>query len=377
LRRAVVLAGLAAVMVTADPAFPQIDPEPRANLELGVEGPIRGDGPISGYAFFLWNRPHFIEEDWYARVVLAPTFLMSDLVIDSWPSSGHAIGLGVAGGFFPYNFDEFRKGSHQEKESFWGHGGEVALTYYQRFLIADVLPLEGQLRLRPQYVVYQRNGTDPRFRIPADTAIHSGRAGLRLGGVPPELLPDLALELSVWYEPSYRDVAEPYGFAARLQELEHFTQRTWARAGGILTLSKHHTARVFLTAGTSEHSDPLSSFRLGSSLPFRSEFPLILHGYYLEEVFARRFWLLNVSYRFPLRPGVERVKLQFSFDYARVDYATGHDLPRHGLRGVGVDLSIVLTQHTRLMLGYGYGLDAPRSGGFGGQEAHALLELKF
>ncbi len=377
MRRALVLSLLGTVLATAAPAFAQIDPEPRANLELGLEGPLRGKGNASGYAFFLWNRPHFLEEDWYLRVILAPTYLTSELVLDRWPAEGHAIGLGIAGGFFPYNFDEFRGGSHREEESFWGHGGEVTLSYYRRILITDILPLEGQLRLRPQYVVYQRNGTDPRFRIPGDTAIYSGRAGLRLGGVPPELAPDLALELSAWYEPSYRDVAGAYGFPDRPQDLEHFTQRTWARAGGILTLSEHHTARAFLTAGTAEHSDALSSFRLGSSLPFRSEFPLILHGYYLEEVFARRFWLLNLAYRFPLSSDLDRVKLQLSFDYARVDYADGHRLPRHGLRGLGVDFCITLTKRATLMLGYGYGLDAPRNGGFGGQEAHALLELKF
>jgi hypothetical protein len=128
-----------------------------------------------------------------------------------------------------------------------------------------------------------------------------------------------------------------------------------------------------LTAGTAENADALSSFRLGSALPFRSEFPPILHGYYVEEVFARRFWLLNFAYRFPILPDSERVKLQLSFDYARVDYASGHELPRHGLRGVGV----AVTRRLSLMLGWGYGFDALRNGSFGGQEAHALMEVKF
>jgi len=143
------------------------------------------------------------------------------------------------------------------------------------------------------------------------------------------------------------------------------------------TLADRHTARVFLTAGTTESSDALSSFRLGSALPFRSEFPLILHGYFVEEVFARRFWLLNLACRFPLPPVPDRVKLQLSFDWAHVDYAPGHRLPRNDLRGVGADLCIAITRQVTLMLGYGYGLDAPRGGGFGGQEAHALLEYKF
>ncbi len=359
------------------PAAGQLDPEPRANLELGVEGPLRGDGPVSGYGFFLWNRPHLLGEDLYLRAIFAPTYLTSELVLDRWPADGHAIGVGLGGGFFPYDFEEFRGGAHVEDESFWGHGGELTVTYYRRLLLAGVLPLEGQLRLRPQYVVYQRNGTDSRFRLPPDTPIYSGRAGLRLGGVPPELAPDLALETSVWYEPSYRVETRPYGFPERPQSLEHLTQRAWARTGGILTLFERHTLSGFFTAGTAEHSDALSSFRLGSSLPFRSEFPLILHGYYLEEVFARRFWLVNVTYRFPLTERLDWIKLQLAYDYARVDYATGHRLPRHGLGGLGVDVSLALTHRLTLMLGWGYGFDAPRHGGFGGQEAHTLLEYKF
>ena len=356
----------------------QIDPEPRANLELGLEGPLRGNGPTSGYAFFLWNRPHFIEEDWYWRVVVAPTYLQSDLVRDRWPGPGHAVGLGLAGGFFPYNFEEFRDGTHKSRESFWGHGGEVALSYYRRLRIAEQLPLEGQLRLRPQYVVYQRSGeTDGQFRLPADTPIYSGRAGIRVGGEPPELLPEVALEASAWYEASFRPHTEPYGFPDAPVRTSQTAQQVWGRVGGIVTLAKTHTARVFLTGGTSAAADALTSYRLGSALPFRREFPLVLHGYFVDEVFARRFWLLNVAYRFPIWPGGERVKLQLAFDYAMVEYLAGHALPRRGLRGVGADLNIALTDWAMLVLGYGYGWDAPRDGKFGGHEANALIEFKF
>ncbi len=53
----------------------------------------------------------------------------------------------------------------------------------------------------------------------------------------------------------------------------------------------------------------------------------MLHGYNIEEVFARRFWLANVAYRFPIWPGQDRVHLQLLADYARVDYLRDHRLP--------------------------------------------------
>jgi len=39
---------------------------------------------------------------------------------------------------------------------------------------------------------------------------------------------------------------------------------------------------------------------MGGGLRLRAEFPLLLHGYYVEEIFARRFWLMNLAYRFDL-----------------------------------------------------------------------------
>jgi hypothetical protein len=355
----------------------QIDPEPRRNLELGVEGPLKGNGPISGYGFFLWNQPHFIDEDWYLRVVFAPTFLISDLVRDRWPAPGHAVGVGLGGGSFPYNFDEFRNGSHIQRESFWGHGVEATASYYRRLKLFDLLPVEGSVRVHPQYVFYQRSDTAHRFRLPDATPIYGGRVGIRAGGEPPELFPDVALEVSAWYEVNWRQQAEAYGFPETPIQTQSTPQQAWARAGGIFSITKNQSGRLFLTGGTSRDADPLSSYRLGSSLPFRREFPLVLHGYYVDEVFAHHFWLMNASYRFPLWPGSKRFRLQLAFDYARVGYLAGHALPRRDLRGLGADLSVALTERATLVLGYGYGWDAPRDHSFGGHEANALIEFKF
>ncbi len=369
---------LALLLVLARPAAAQPDPEPRANLEVGVEGPLRGESTLAGYAFLLWNRPHFPADDESLRVVIAPTYLESELVRNDWPWGGHAVGLGISGGGFRFGHEEFRRGQHLEGESFWGHGVEVPLSYYPGTTIAGVLPLEGQIRLTPGYHVYQRSlGTRDHFELPPDSELLTGRLGLRLGGVPPELLPNLALEASIWYEATYRAHAGRYGLAERPQELEHLTHRAWARLAAVLTPARGHTIEVATTAGVTADTDPLSSFRLGSALPFRSEFPLILHGYFVEEIFARRFWLVNASYRFPAWPGAQRVQLRLGVDYAYVDYLAGHALPRRSLRGLSADVSIALARKVTLLLGYGYGADAPRGGTFGGHEAIALVELKF
>ena len=117
--------------------------------------------------------------------------------------------------------------------------------------------------------------------------------------------------------------------------------------------------------------------RLGGGLRMRAEFPLLLHGYYVDEVFARRFVLANLSYRFPIWPGQDRVHLELVGDYARVGYIRNHHLPRSGLAGVGATLSFALIKGLTLAVGYGYGVDAPRNRGFGGHEITTLLEYKY
>ena len=378
-RHRVPLAGLVLfpVFVTL-PAFAQPDPEPRAYLEVGTEVPLKGNAPINGYAFFLWNRPHYPNPDQYLRVVVAPTYLLTELVQDHWPFGRHAVSIGLNGGGLRYGHEEYRDGSYKEAESFWGHGAELPLSYYAGTKLFDKLPLQGQIRVTPSFIVYQDSfDTAERFELPPDTGLVTGRVGLRLGGVPPELFPKVALEASAWYEAAYRTETGTFGFPERPEELESLSQHAWGRVAAVLSPADRHTIDVFLTAGLSHDADLLSSFRLGSALPFRTEFPLILHGYFVEEIFAKRFWLLNASYRFPAWPGSRAVYLRIAGDIAGVEYIDGHSLPRKHLHGVGADLSVAITPRVTVVAGYGYGFDAPRNGGFGGHEAHALIELKF
>jgi hypothetical protein len=243
--------------------------------------------------------------------------------------------------------------------------------------VGGLLPLEAQIRANPKYVWYDRTSdTSRHFHLPDNTLIYDVRAGVRLGGVPPELFPNAALEASLWHAVSYREQAGRYGLAERPEETQHLTQRTWTRLGGIYTFSGTQ-ASAFLNAGIAEDTDALSSFRLGGGLRLRAEFPLMLHGYNVEEVFARRFWLVNLAYRFPIWPDQDRVHLQLLADYARIDYVQGHRLPRSGLAGVGANLSVALTKRVTLVGGYGYGIDAPRRHGFGGHEVDAQFEFKY
>ena len=340
--------GSAQVPARVAAPYTLMDDGDRLNLEFGAETPLRGNGPLTGYGYFFYTRPHFLDEDLYLRLVIPPGYLISELIRDHWPSRNSAVGVGVSGGLWAESQVEFRDGRFEKEESFSGHSAGGTFAYYLRGpKIGGLLPLEGQIRANPKYVWYDRTGdTARRFRLPENSAIYDGRAGIRLGGVPPQLFPRNTL-----------------------------TQRTWTRVGGIYTFWGTQ-ASAFLNAGLAEDTDALSTFRMGGGLRLRAEFPLMLLGYNIEEVFARRFWLANVAYRFPIWPGQDRVHLQLLADYARVDYIRDHRLPRTGLTGVGTNLSIALTKRIILVVGYGYGIDAPRHHGFGGHDLDAQVEFK-
>ena len=354
-----------------------MDDETRLQLQGGVETPVRGNGPWTGYGYLFYTRPHFLAEDLYLRLVIPPGYLISELIHDKWPSQNSAFGVGVSGGLWAESQAEWRDGRFEKEESFSGHSAGGTLAYYLRGpKIGGLLPLEGQIRANPKYVWYDRtDDTARRFRLPENTALYDMRAGIRLGGVPPELFPKAAAELSVWHAVSYRDNAGRYGLPERPEETEHLTQRTWTRVGGIYTFWGTQ-ASAFLNAGIAEDVDALSAFRMGGGLRLRAEFPLMLHGYNVEEIFARRFWLVNLAYRFPIWPGQDRVHLQILGDYARVDYIKAHRLPAYGLAGVGANLSVALTKRITLVAGYGYGIDARRGHGFGGPRRRRAVRVQ-
>jgi hypothetical protein len=372
--------GIASAQVPAPVATPYtlMDAETRTYIQGGVETPLKGNGPVTGYAYLFATRAHFLDEDLYLRVVVPPGYLISELILDHFPSQNSALGIGVSGGFFAESQTEFQEGRYLSAESFTGDSAGGTLAYYLRGpKIFGVLPMEGQIRANPKYVWYDRSGSTSRyFRLPENTPIYDVRAGIRLGGVPPELFPNAAVEASVWHTLSYRGNAGHYGFAQELQETDHFTQRTWTRLGATYTFGVQQVS-AFFNAGIAEDTDALSTFRMGGGLRLRAEFPLLLHGFYVEEIFARSFWLMNFAYRFPIWPGQDLVHLQLLGDVAQVNYIQGHHLPRSTLAGVGVNLSVAVTKRIDLVVGYGYGINAPRGNSFGGQEFDAQFQFKY
>ncbi|HEX5398131.1 MAG TPA: hypothetical protein VFY06_03680, partial [Verrucomicrobiae bacterium] len=258
---------------------------------------------------------------------------------------------------------------------FEGSGGEISASVYHLFNPGDLIPLNLVLRGSAHYSTYDRNNdTAANFQLPADRGEFDIRTGLRWGGIEPTLFPALAMELSVWYEGRFRTDSGAYGFNGD-REVEPQSHLFWLEAALTYTLPKSQQSfSVRLTAGTSVDADRFSAYRLGGFLPLESEFPLLLPGFYYQEISARQFVLAHINYILPLDTK-QRWNLSMGASSAVVDYLPGEGQPGNWLNGVGAGI-VYRSPGNRwtILVGDGYGIDAIRSHGRGADSVSILLQ---
>jgi hypothetical protein len=357
----------------------QIDPVERQLLQVGYNGALQGHSPLSAYAFYYYNKPQFLETNLTLRLVVAPTWLDSELGISHILGDTTDLGIGVAGGGFGDSYEEVHQGKFEPKQSFTGHGGELNVSLYHLFNPGARIPLNGVLRGIGHYTVYERNSdTAKDFDLPEDRGTFSVRTGLRWGGREPTLFPSLAMELSIWYQGEFRSEHDIYGFPTNGlsgdRRVETHTHLFWAEALLAYTMEKSkHSFYLSMTAGTSMDADRFSAYRLGALLPLVAEFPLSLPGYYYQEISARSFLLFGGNYIIPLDKK-QRWNINATAATALVDYLPGLEQPGDWHSGVGAGL-LYKSDNFKLMIGYAYGIDAIRTGGPGAHSIGLLMQV--
>jgi hypothetical protein len=351
----------------------QIDPVKRELIQFGYNAALEGHPPLAAYAFYYRNDPAFLRTNLTLRLAVAPTYLDSELGFSHALGENTDVGLGAAGGGYADSYNEIRGGKYLPKESFDGYSAELSGSIYHLFNPGDQVPLNGVLRGTAHYTTYARtDDTAADFHVPGDQGVFSVRTGLRFGGREPTLFPALGLELSVWYQGELRPEADTYGFGDR--KIDTQSHLFWGTALFAYTLPElKHAFYVNVTAGTSLDADRFSAYRLGALLPLASEFPLSLPGYYYQEISARQFVLMGGNYIVPLdKHG--RWNLSATGTGAVVDYLSGLGQPGHWNAGVGGGV-FYTSPAWRVMLGYGYGIEAIRSSGRGGHSIGILVQL--
>ncbi len=363
-------------------AFAQLDPYQRSLLQLGYNQAIIGKAPLSGYAFYYYNNPSFINSNLVLRIAIAPTYLDAELGIKNVLGTNTDIRIGQAGGPWADSNYEVQQGQYLPAQSFTGYGTTISGSVYHLFNPDQLIPLNGLLRGEFHYADFQPNGdTAPNFTVPSGITSFNVRTGLRLGGEEPLLFPNVAMELSAWYEGQFREDYGYYGFPVNGllgdRQINAVSHLFWARALFAYTLPKSkQNFLINLTTGTSSSADRFSAYRLGGLLPLASEFPLILPGYYYQEITATKFALLNANYSIPLDP-----QKRFSFTAVGsggiMDYLPGLAQPGQWNSGIGGGLTYRSTSGAwQIMTDYGYGFQAMRGDhGRGGQAVGILIQF--
>jgi hypothetical protein len=284
----------------AVPALAQMDPEPRKLLHLGYNQPLKKDGPPEAYAFYYWNIPDYPKTNQTLRLVFAPTFLTTELGFRGLLGAHTDLAVEVFGGGFYNSYDEVRRGDYIRDESFAGHGGGINVSIFHLFNPGDMIPLSGVLRGGVNYQIFDQNThTAETFDLPDDQPFVTMRAGLRFGGNEPILWPRLGTEVSAWYELHHRPDRGRYGFAAD-RELNPTSHRFLARIEMAHTFPENkHRLSFGLIGGAVLDVDRFSAYRVGGALPFISEFPLYMPGYFHKELSVDRFGLFYGSYTLP------------------------------------------------------------------------------
>ncbi len=358
-------------------AAAQIDSTRRELIQLGYNQPLIGKGPLAAYGFYYLNKPNYFDHtNLTLRLALAPVYMDSELGVSGVLGPNTDLGIGIAGGGFADSYSEVHQGKYEQRESFRGHGGELSASLYHLFNPGARIPLYAVVRGAAHYSAYSEDGsTDDDFSVPDDQFIYRVRAGLRWGGREPLMLPDLAMELSAWYEGEFRSEPGRYGYNGD-RTLEGSSHLFWARA--LLNYTFPESKQSFgisLTSGTGTQMDRLNAYRMGGNLPLYSEFPLTLPGYYFQELSAKSFVLLGANYNLPLDAG-QHWWITTLAATAYVDYL--NELGQQGDWNSGVGGGVVYRSSTdswQIALAYGYGVDAIRNGERGAHSLSILVQF--
>jgi len=354
----------------------QVDPELRELIQSGFTQSMRGASPVAAYGYYYLNEPDFFDTNVTLRLALAPVYLDSEVGLVGLLGPHTDLGIGLAGGGFADNYYEYDHGKFMPGQSLTGDSAETSVSLYHTFDPGKLIPLFGVLRLKEHYAVYSPlDEAAPGFVLPRDHSSFDWRAGLRLGGREPLLTPALAMEISAWYEGQYRSNPGPYGFDGDRQ-LEANSDLFWLRSLLIYTMpDSKQSFDVNFTAGTVQHADRFSAFRLGGTLPMASEFPLSIPGYFYQELSARNFVSFNAQYTIPLNED-KTWHISPMGAVAVVDYLPGTGQP--GAFNSGAGLSVGYRAHSgnwQIFASYGYGFEAVRDNGRGAQAVGLFYEL--
>jgi hypothetical protein len=370
---------LAGIIAAAHSATAQVDIEHRRDLIIQSSFAVyQSEQPPAVFGVFWFNENNCPWTNTALRVLFAGIY--GDVELSKFLSfqPTTAIGAGVGGGAYLDSLTPYEKGERLSHQQFYGDSANA------RFFVNQMIPNSAEipLNLRATYQVkgnsYRDGSGTQNYTLPDNYLTQVLRAEFRFGGVVPGLMAEKGGEVYLALEAAYRSGFDAFGPDGALFEEESNYQRVYGSVSYRLPLGKT-LLMARATGGLGESLDVLSSYKLGGHLTGVDQLVYMIHGYYVREIFADDFGLVNLQVRVPLLPESKLTGHLYA-DHAvanQFDPRTGKVDEWHNFFGVGAGLSFFAPWQTRVLVNYGYGFNAIRNGDRGGHEVGLTLEKRF
>lgn len=365
-----------ALLCAASAARAQIDDSKRLLLEGGYEDGLGNPGPNGAYGFLYVNRPGIAGKGSALRLAVAPVYADGELGLpEVLPRTD--LGLGFSGGGYAFSRKEVVHGDQRFGESYIGHGFGPSLALYPKIADIGPVPVSGVVRFSALYRDYQTTSqTDANFALPPDQWTAFARAGVRAGGQEPGLGRGPALEASLWFEERMREKPGSYGYAGD-RAVRRNINMVWMRALIVMPPEAGVRASGGFGIGGGSRLGRLAAYRLGGMLTQSAEFPLIIPGYFNQEIVANEYGHAWARVGIPLDEG-RRFSVNLLAAVASVSPVRGTE--PGGVIHEGFSSGLEFSPRTAALhgeLSYGYSPSAVRGNHRGGHSVAMTFEIDF
>ncbi len=341
----------------------------------GISVPVDdGRGYPAGYGFFLWKRSAWPWPSTDFKLTMAGINGDAELIhrglIASDTDLGYGFNYQTLGRFEEYHQGQIDIGNRMETNKASGR------LFLQQHVISNYAEI-AQIRAAYEfgYEDYSReDDTSPTFTLAPSSffqtlKLHGGTGKLTRSNYSPK-----GWNLNFGAEATFRDDWSRWGPPNLWDSPSEFQK--FQIDGSYVALSIHEQKLVTkFSGGIGNGLDRLSAYKLGSSLT-GTPHSLVLHGFYTREIFAEDYELLNFDYVMPLLKD-QQLAWHLYFDEAITQRSDIPDNQAHVWFGSGTGISFKGYGDIHCLIGYGYGINAPRGSDHGGHEIFAQMSKQF
>jgi len=347
----------------------------RMSLEGGISVPAdNGRGYPKGFGAFFWKRAAWPWPTTDFKLVFAGIAGDVELTMRGLITRDTDLGFGVndhtTGRLEEYHRGQIEIGNRMRVSQYSGR------LFLDQHIVANYVEI-AKLRATYQYgyaEYYHDDDTASTFRLPNSGLFQTIQLNGDMGKLNRSNYSPNGWAANFEGEATFRDNWKSWGPPISWESSSEF-QKLTLRGTYVVSSFDQQKLVTKLTGGIGNKLDRLSVYKLGGALDGIPH-SFILHGFYVKEIFAENFGLLNLDYTIPVLKE-QQVALHLYADGAITHRTDVPDHEPHGWAGSGIGMSFRGWWDTHWLAGYGYGINAQRGPEHGGHEFFAQMSKEF